>query len=178
MVQNNDKNEYYVFKELITPWRLDSRDKYGATLVDANTQTKLFISPDDFSRRLRKKHIEPAGYLLEFSHTTGDQVMPQKKIIAFADIKSLINRMKEPIINDQQATIFHHFQLTETKTNKVVFTGKSMDELQQAAAQIRAQQQPNKIFKPSAINMKMILEKLGLKNSHNEDQTQKKTLKR
>jgi hypothetical protein len=178
MVQNNEKNEYYVFKELMTPWRLDSRDKYGATLIEANSQTKLFIAPDELSRRLRKKYIEPAAYLLAFSYTKDSQVTPKNILIAFSGIKSLVNRMKEPIILDQQSATFHHFELTETKTNKVVFTGKSMDELQQAATQIRLQQEPKKIFNPSAINMQMILEKLGFKNSHDKEQTQNKGLKR
>ena len=113
-----------------------------------------------------------AEYILDYTYSNpGILMKPERNTIAFEDVKSLkkgINNVGGK--NPGEPVHFEHFTLKNKQTGKVIYSGKWLDELTNAVSNI---DRGKKAFKPSAININQLLQKIGLKQSDEPSQSVK-----
>lgn len=168
----NRDGDYYINKKNSETLLLVDKFKDHLILLNPATKNTYHCIQATFDKLISKKKMQMAEYILDYTYTEPGKLMkPERNTIGFEDLKSL----KKGITNvggktPGEPVHFDQFTLKNKETGGVIYSGKLLDELTKAVSSL---DHGKKAFRPSAININQLLQKIGLNKSDEPSQSNK-----
>jgi hypothetical protein len=162
----NMDGEYYVNKKNAETLLLVSNIKDHLILLNPGTWNTYHCTQSVFDKLTAKKTLEKAQYILDYTFIAKGQLSPDRNIIGYTDVKTLAKGLKK--LSEKtpgEGFILDSFHLKSKLSGQVIFFGEGLEDMKKA---VSAMAPDKKVFKPSAINLNPLLQKIGLKPSAQE----------
>lgn len=168
--------EFYVNKKNAETLMVRFKDPFGVSLSNWNSKDIYHYPKSLFDKLQQKKELIPARFVLEYSYTYFDTDKAETNFFAFADRKKLLDGLKN--LGGRitgESLVFHQFKLVDKQNDSVIYSGERRFTMILAAESIK---EKNNFFHSTAINIRDLLQRVGVQSSRQHSLSEKKTKSR
>jgi hypothetical protein len=164
--------EFYINKKNAETLMVIFKNHSNISLTTWDHKEIYQFPKDLFDKQQQKKEFLPARFVLEYTYTYMGIDRPETYFRAFPNKKSLLNGLKS--LNGRipgESLYFHQFKLVDKQNDSVIYSGARRFAMIMAAESIK---EKNTFFQATAINMRNLLQRVGLQSGGQHTLSQKK----